>query len=583
MSGQSGEVIDRPWLPFAGLALVAVLFAWLHLRAPVATYEVTAEAADQPLSVFMLREAKRLGLSPAQYFATNSVLVNYRAEAPERAFAYVGDRFQFDFFAGAAPLMNTLFTPFVATRGLSADMVAWYSTVFGALAIALAAGLAWRACGPWHGVLTAAFLLLPLSWLIHTKIGYAAWMPCAAGVTLTAWLAWRYFTRPSLGAAAALGALCGVLYLSSWIAVAFAALLAALVVPLARPFRPSRVVLHGVAGIGAAALALGAGLWLYCAWYHLDPARVMAACNDNLLGRFQQGESRFNPMTHGERIAHAFRLMFLDMTAFEHPDKAMEGQPAVPWFFTAAFVAGLLCCIRDRRPADRFALVWLFATYAPLVALITFAHRYALLGLPALAFIAARGVCAVGSEVRRADASTWRKVYVPMLAAAGAWTLWNTDQVYRNDYLLQKRPEFETDRARGHEAWTAWLKAGHDPARTMVVMSDSIMFTPSQFLYHTIERPYRFAYLGKHVPSGSTAERMKAWEDELLRDADQVVYVLSTVMFPGPDGNPINDPRPFLALHPNLQPAFTYAYAGRNPSILAFVVSRTNSAATAAQ
>ena len=572
----------KSWALFTAAALVTFLaFYWLFLDRLFVCEDVNMETMDWPLSVAHLELAREKGVPPAVYFQSDPVWNNLKEQDSKGAYAYFHNRFQFEFFSYISPLVNFLYVPFIRLAGVSAATVALYATFFAAVAWIMTGMLALRFFGRWCALLAMLFLISSLSWLIHTKVGYAPHMPSASLMALLALCAYSYacqaadspgFSRRA-GPLAGMGCLFGLMYLVGWVTVAFGALMACLVIALNGPRRVGSALADlGLVFAAALAAVLLATIG-YAAWYHCSFTEIHSAIRDLMFGRFFQGGVPGQEMTLAGKLAYAFRCTFWDMRTADHLDKCLEGFPAIPPIFGVLFGVGLLYSIKERTLADKTLLIWLVSVFGVLGSFFTFTHRYALLVLPAMSIVAARGVAGVTRDVFRWRGDVARLAFVSGVVLLMGLSLMQTHRLFYVGYMLQKPPDFEVDRARGHAPFAKWLQQTGSPQDTLVVLGDPVMFPHTSFLFNTFGSDYRFVYWPNYFGTASTPEQVREWEQRQLAQYRQIVYAFSPFLLGNPrTGIFSNDWRPFQEAHPGLRPVWTYSYAARPPSILVFEI-----------
>ncbi|MCX6907611.1 MAG: hypothetical protein NTY01_06160, partial [Verrucomicrobia bacterium] len=536
--------------------------------------DIGCEAIDKPLATAHVLKAREKGVSLHEYMQNDPVWADMKREDPQWSYAYVGKRFQFEFFACQAPLLSFCYVPFLKLSGVSAAAVALYSTFFATAAVLLMAWLAWKAFDGWHALAAVLCVTSSLIWLIHIQAAYAAWMPSAFLICGMACCLYLYSTagrRWALGVAAAC---LGLLYLTGWLSHVAGFFLLALAL-LAMRRRPWRTFLSD--GFFAAAVTVATILAVsgaYAAWARCSFWEIHATMFDDMFNRFSLGGvPMLEKLTFPEKLAYAFRCMFMDSTTADHLDKCLEGRPAIPLLFSLFTMIGALYAIKNRSVSDKLVMLWLVAVFALLGAAMTYTHRYALLGLPAMALLASRGIVGLGNDLLRLAPKAVNG-YGLLVGAAFCVTLCSTHHSYFEDYLHHKRPDFEVDRARGMGVLTRWIKGHYSPEDTLVVYGDPIMFARNFHMFYFFDRPFRFKYWSNHFNSNSPAGQVKAWEETQLSQFRRLVFVFSPVLMGDPQAQLFkNDFRPFIAAHGNSKPVFVHAYDGR-PMFFAFEVSR---------
>jgi hypothetical protein len=578
----------KAWALLAVAALTTFLaFNWLFLDQLFAFEDVNMEAMDTPLTVGYLEQAREKGIAASAYFHSDPIWDNLKKENPEGAYAYFGKRFQFEFFAFQWPMLSIFFVPFVKLVGVCANTVTLYSTFFAAVAWVLTGLLALKLFGRWCVWLAMLFLISSLSWLIHAKVGYSAHMPSASLMVVLALCSYTYARRTENDSGirncalplAGMGCVLGMMYMEGWLVVVFGTLVTGLTIVLNGPRRIARAMTDFGCVAGAAVAAILLVTAGYAVYYHCTFAEIHSAIHDVMFGRFSQGGVPGQEMTLAGKMAYAFRCMFWDMRTPDHLDKCLEGFPAIPPVFSVLFAVGLLYTIKERTLADKTLLIWLVSVFAVLGSAFMFTHRYALMALPAMSLVAARGVTGVATDLFRWRGTAMR---LPFVAGVALWlviSLMQTHEQFYVGYMLRKPPDFEVDRARGHAAFATWLRQTGSPQDTLVVLGDPVMFPHSCFLFNTFGRDYRFMYWSNHFGTASTAEEIRHWEWQEFAHYRRIVCAFSPILLGNSQTGAIrNDWRPFLAAHPGLRPSWTYSYAGRQPSILVFEIDSPKSA-----
>ncbi len=578
----------KSWALFAAAALVTFLaFYWLFLDRLFVFEDVNMEAMDTPLTVGHLERAREKGVPASTYFHSDPVWNDLKEQNPAGAFAYFGKRFQFEFFAFQWPMLSFLFVPFVKLMGVCTDTVSLYSTFFSAVAWILTGMLALRLFGRWCALLAMLFLISSLSWLIHTKVGYSAHMPSASLMVFLALCSFSYARRAEGDSGirrralplAGMGCVLGLMYMEGWLVVVFGALITGFTVVLSGPRRVASALADFGCVLGATVAAILLVTAGYAAYYHCSFSEIHNAICDVMFGRFSQGGVPGQEMTLAGKMAYAFRCTFWDMRTPDHLDKCLEGFPAVPSLFSVLFGAGLLYAIKERTPADKALLIWLVSVFSVLGSVFTFTHRYALMALPAMSIVAARGVAGIASDLFRWRGAAARLPLVAGVVLLLGLSLVQTHSEFYVGYMLHKPPDFEMDRARGHAAFARWLRQTGSPHDTLVVLGDPVMFPHSCFLFNTFGRDYRFIYWSNYFGTTSTPEQVRDWEQRQLAQYRRIVCAFSPILLGNSQTGAVNnDWRPFLAAHPGLRPAWTYSYAGRQPSIVVFEIASPKSA-----
>ncbi len=557
------------------VALALAALYWTQLAQIFIVEDPGPEAFMQPLMVGYLEKARQMGLSPAQYFNQGPFWKNYKQQESFWAHQCPGNQMIYEFFAYVTPTLCLFYLPFVKIAGVGAKTVALYSTFFSVLAWIGTGLLALRLFGRWLTILCMLLLLSSLSWLIHIKVGYASWMPSVFLMNAIGFCLFSYMKNPRHAYLAAVGVFLGIMYMMSQIPVAFGVLMTGFVILFARPKALSR----SAAGVGWLSVSLLITVmvisFVYAGFYHCTASNIHSALLANYFSRFLGGGTPGNPLSISGKAAYAFRCMFIDMETFDHPDKYLEGTPAIPWVFSIFLVVGLLYAIKNRTLENDFLLVWLFSIFGFLGMAFSFTHRYSILAMPAMCILAAQGILGFGSDLARFKPKVLPFVYAFLVCAALAAAIFQIHENYYIQYTLHKPPNLEVDRLRGHSKVAAWLKENCNPEQTLVVLNDPIMFGSCIYYFHTFGHEYRFIFWSNYFGGGGTAAQVKAWERDVFSQYQKIIFVFSTQFYPYPQPHtPSNDWRPFLAAHPGIKPKFIYAYANRPASILLFEVTK---------
>jgi hypothetical protein len=566
--------VSQQWLGALALAFTVALFAWMFFADIFAYDDIGCEALDKPLAIGHVLKAREKGVSLHEYMQNDPVWADMKSGDPEGSYAYAGKRFQFEFFACQAPLLSFCYVPFVKLAGVSAAAAILYSTFFSTVTVLLMAWLAWKAFDGWHALVVVLCMTGSLIWLIHIKAAYAAWMPSACLICGMACCLYLYATAGRRWTLAVAAVCLGLLYLTGWLShvAGFFLLALALVVMRRRTWKTFFTEGFFVAAVTVATILVvsaGYAMWARCSFWEIH-----ATMFDDMANRFSLGGvPMLEKLTFPEKLGYAFRRMFLDSITADHLDKCLEGRPAIPVVFGLFTFIGTFYAIKNRSVPDKLVMLWLVAVFGLLGAAMTYTHRYALLALPAMALLAARGVVGLGEDLRRL-VPTAVNGYGLLVGAVFCVTVCATHHDYFETYICHKRPEFETDRQRDRGVLVRWIQAHYSPEETLVVYGDPIMFARNFHMFYFFDRPFRFKYWSNHFNSRSTTEQVKAWEREQLVRFRRLVFVFSPVLMGDPQTQQFkNDFRPFLAAHGNPQPVFTHAYDGR-PLFFAFEVNR---------
>jgi len=543
---------------------------------PIFTYkENDPETMDPLLAVGYLEEARSQGVPLREFFASSSLFDDVKREDPKQSFDYPRKHFHFEWMSLSTPAINLAYLPFVRLFGVSSDTIAIYSNFYCILTFCIVALLALLAYGKWCSLLSVAFLSSSLVWLIHVKVGGMQWMPSVLLCSILVLFLFLYLKHNSSVWLVLSGASLGLLYLTGWISFPFGALILGLGFVMGTFTRKSRSFLDALLLATSVFFTICVISAIYAIRYKCSLWDIHLAIFDCLIGRFFQGGVPGVTLSILGKISYAFKCMFIDMTQYDHLDKCLEGTSAVSGFFTLSFIVGLFYTFKSRQLSDRCMLLWFFCVFSVLCTVYLYAHRYAIMGLPAAAIIAARGVEQAGRQIY---SSKYRQMFWPTVVIMVFLTVQNVSSTYTHyysDYMFHKAPNYEIDRMRGHVAFSNWLKTNCQQNKTLVVLGDPVMFAHTCFLFNTFSSPYRFIYWNNHFSGSSSPSSVLDWEKGQLNTYDKIVFSFSTKLLGNRDGNSFfNDWRPFIAAHPNIRPVFEYSYDGRSPYFVVFVVSK---------
>jgi len=559
----------------AAFVLLLVVFARLYICHLFINENPNSEATDIPLTVAHLSLAHEKGVRADEYFQKDyPVWANLKAEDPRRLTGYCG-MFQFQLMA-CMVMWNLCFMPFVNVLGVGAHAIAAFSTFYSVCAIAAIMVFAYVSFGRWVSILGGFFLVTSLSWLIHTKVGYPQWMPSALIMSLIMICAFLNSKKGGYRFLILMGVLQGLLYLMCWLSVFFGGMLILLAVVLEGPRTLSKVLVALcvlAASFGATVLAVS---WVYSLYFGYDMVELHRTMFAMMFGRFSQGTMPFFKLSVAGKIFLGLKCMFVDMEWIEHVDKQLEGQPSISVFFTICFVIGLLSAIKERSVPERLLLIFLLSVFWPLDTVAMYSNRYAIMALPGMAVLAARGVVVLAGDIFRSKPKEVGLVFVLLLCCGMAYTTVSTYQKYYGEYVLNKKPNLEIDVVRGQLEVSSWIKNSCPQRETLVIMNDPTTFPCTCFLFNTFGWEYPFVYWSNHLGPGAAPKDVLAWEDEMLKRYRHLVYAFSTQLLASRNGPGayFNDWRPFMAAHPELRPVFTYSYAQRPPLIVMFRVQR---------
>lgn len=566
--------LGRVWWFAAGCCLFA--FLGFYVCHAYVLEDVNMEAMDIPLAVGHMMRAAKAHVSAEEYFQTNVAWYDLKTQNPAGAYAYFGGAFQFSFFSKVQPLLVMLFYPFVLGMGVTTKTVIAYSTTYCAVTWLLLGILGYKLYGKWAALVASTMPMLSLVWLIHTKVGYAAHMPSAALMVGLAIVLCQYLSSDRWWLPLGAGGIIGLMYLVGWLAVVFGGIFVVGVLLLCAQ-RGIRGTVRALALVAAGAVGVVGFLTVaYSAFFNVSCRGVHEAILSVMFGRFQQGGVPGQELSFGGQLSYAFHCMFFDMRTYDHLDKCLEGAPAIAWPFSFCFLAGLLYAIKERTLADRVVLMWLLAVFGVLGCAFTFTHRYALLGMPAMALLASRGVLGISREEIFVKRRCLQKTVAGLGLCALALGAYQTHHQYFCEYIGNKPADFELDRARGHARFGAWLKEVAPAASALVVLNDATTCPHTSFLFNTFGYDYRFVYWNNYFTHNSTAGDVLRWEKQQFKRYERLIYLFSTQMIRQVyGGQPQNDWRAFLLAHPGLVPAWRYAYDGRPPLLFGFVIERT--------
>lgn len=483
------------------------------------------ESMDIPLTVGYLEKG-----------FPQSVINNYVEQDSHGAFSYPNRAFKFNHYASQAPLLNLCYTPFIKLFGVNNRAIALHSLFFTSLLLIGTFLLALRMYDKWVALLAIALMVSSLSLLIHSKNG----VPHSIVATcLMIALAYFLYEYKEIYALVGIGVVMSLIYFTGWIVIAFAMVFIA--IALWRKIGPMEV------GIIISSLFVTTILFtsFYYLYYSISAVEVHKGIYGALFSRFTQGQNPAIEVDLWMKPVLAFKWLFINMECFDHPDKYLEGRPAIPLLFTLLFFWGLLKC-------HKITLGWLIGVFSILLTIYLFANRYAILALPAMAIIAANGV----------RVSKW---YVKAFVTIGLiFTLATTYIQYYREFTLAKPANFEVDRMRGHTKFYSWVKNNFDPASTMIVLGDPVNLSPTPLMFHTFDNPFKFLIWSNYFNQGSKTEDI-AMVEQLVWNAGykRIVYAFSC--------QSVVDWTPFIVANPGLEPSFDYIYPTKGLLLVAFI------------
>ena len=544
---------------------------WMYLQNLYVVQDYNPEAMDIPLTLGYMDLAKSQGV-PAREFMNNSPIFEDTKREDPMSFAYYGKRFEFDLFVHVAPFLASAYYPFVVLTGVNGITLANYSTFFCLMTLVCLFVLVLVMYDKWSALFSVLFLVSSLAWLIHMKIGYSAWMPSVFVTCLIVLLLYLYQRSGGIVLLIATGVLFACLYLTAWISAVTSFVMITMTLVLAgRGYRKGIFADLFVFGLSSVCAVLFF-VFVYAKFFNCSQYEVYKALFDVFFMRYSEGGiTSFHPSISG-KLAYAFKCLFVDMIQFDHTDKHFEGGLAVPPVFSVCFIVGLLLMIKNRSSQDKLILVWLVSVFCIVGYLYLYAHRYGLLVLPAMAVIASIGM------VKSLRAIADLKIKYALSAGAAIWlgfSLLQTHDDYYVGFTLNRRPDFDSDALRGVAKVATWLKKNYSPVDTLVVLSDRMMFSRTQFLFYTFGYNYHYRYWANYIKPGATAANVADFEKSLPVQYKNIVFVFSTTLLADrASGLAINDFRPFLAAHPGIRPVMTYNYGDRPPSKIMFEISR---------
>ncbi len=558
-----------------GLLLVLGVFYWIYL-AQIRTLIHTdgdGESWDAPVAVGFLEMARARGVSPSEYFSKDPTFDNVKEQDDHHAHAYPRHRFRFEFFAYNQPLPSFLYLPFVKALGVGPQTVIIYSTFFSFLALVITGWLARSMFGWFEGVLAPFLLLITLSWMIHVQAGHASWMPSVILVLLLVAALYQYRLKNERHLLLVGGVAIGMMYMTGWITVVPGALIGGLALFWFHFREPFKLLQNGVWVAGSAILAVLGITWVYMLFYRCGFMDVHLAMFDNMFNRFTQGGSPGHNPSVFEKVGYALKCLVIDSTTFDHKNKCLEGKPVIPYIFNFLFVVGLYFSLRRKSVADQCLWIWLISVFGFLTTISLFTHRYSLLLLPAMAMVAARGMVDLFAVVSSFKWPIARQIFGVFTFLGLAHATWLTHHQFYGEYRQHKAVDFELDRGRGQQEFVTWLKKNCPPSETLLALDEPIVFQHMIFFFNAFDEQYRFIYLSNYFSPQSTPEEVERWEKTVFQNYKRIIYAFSAYPFFGPDGRTqVNDPRPFLAAHPGLEPVMVYSYDQRPPNFAIFEV-----------
>jgi len=562
---------------FLGIICLGVAIYWLYFENLFILKNINGECMDFPVTAGYLEMARSRDLSPQDFFNDPKIFGNYKEQAKEWVFNYPRQRFQFEWVSFQSPLI-TCYVPFVKLWGVNAKAATCYATTFSLLAWIGTAMLALKMFGRWHALLSVSLLITSLSWLIHIK---AAVPQPPLSICLMIGLAYSLFIyaeRPRLLPLFWIGAFVAFSYLTGWIVFGFALGLSVLALPMFGPRRISLLLRDYGLVVLSFIMVSAVFTFAYATYYRCSFFEIHQAVFDALFSRFSSGSvPGYQPSLAG-KLAWGFRGLFMDMHVFDHPDKYLEGSPAIPFIFSLFFFLGLIFALRGRKLANKMLFLWMAVVFGILGSIYLFANRYALLALPAMSIMAANGVIQLYKIIQN-RLPRLRLLYAGAFIMGLGLSVYATHEQYYNDFTNEKPPNFEVDRLRGHAEFSEWLTTHHSSSDTLVVLGDGINLIAFHFLYNTFDHPYPFVIWTNYFGPQTTPQAILEWEKKNWSTGyKKIVYVFATQLLT----NPLtkvqdNNWQPFLNAHPGIKPQFYYSYADRPPLMYAFEVSQRES------
>jgi len=557
---------------FATLIVIASLF-WMYFSNMYIIEDYNGEAMLTLTVVAYMKMAQQRGVPIREFLCKDLVFENIKKEDPN-AYHCPGKRFEVDYYVHVSPIMNMLYYPFIALSGLNGKTIANFSTTFFIAGLILLAWLTWKIYDKWTVLVVILFLMMSISWLIHLKVAYPGWMQGFFAYIGLAFVLDRYIHYLSRTMLVISGMILACLYNMASLHSVMALLFILMV-----------IIIEGrcsIKGISIDLLTTGISfcfsvlflVWLYSLMFGLSQADIHRTVLDGNTHRFTGGAVPQFPFSPGGKLWYLFKCTFIDSTTIDHPDKYLEGVPAISWFFSVFFGFGIFYAIRDRRDSDRLILLWLASVFVAMCVYL-YAPRYALMGIPAMAIIAARGFMGTLSDFAQAKSRWISFASVAAFILMAGLSIRNVHNEFYGRYMHQKPFALDIDIFRGQYKFSEWLKSEINPETDLVVMSDPTTYPRACFTFYTFEKNYRFCYWMNYLPGLKSKESVIEWEKQLLAKYKKVVFAFTTLMFSDyRTGAVINDPRLFIEAHPKLTPVFVYSYEKRAPSLIAFEITR---------
>jgi hypothetical protein len=351
-------------------------------------------------------------------------------------------------------------------------------------------------------------------------------------------LAYFLYEYKEVSSLVGIGAVMSLIYFTGWIVIAFALVFIAVALWRKVGFIEVGVI---IASFLVTTILFTSFYYLY---YSIPALDLHKGIYGALFSRFTQGQNPAIEVSLWMKPVLAFKWLFINMECFDHPDKYLEGCPAIPLLFTLLFFWGLLKC-------HRITLGWLIGVFSILLTIYLYANRYAILALPAMAIVAANGV----------RQSKW---YVKGFVTIGLVFTLATTYIQYKDFTIDKPANFEVDRMRGHTKLYGWVKGSFDPTSTLVMLGDPVNLSPAPLMFHTFDNPYKFLIWTNYFDVQSKTEDIERVE-QLVWNAGfkRIVYAFSC--------QSIVDWTPFIVANPGLEPSFQFIYPTTGLLMVAFI------------
>ena len=556
------------------IGVTGLMFYVFYFHKLTSVEDLNMEAVDIPLAVSFLEKAKSQKISFYDFAKSDPTLLNLDAENYKMANDYVGIM-QFKYMAGQAPLTAFMYLPFIKLFGVTNLAVALYSVTYFAITLALLWLLIHKMYGKWHPFPALWLIMTNLAFLIHIKMVYAVWMPSFLVLTIEAICLYMYMQDGRKIWLILCGFTICLLLLIAWITIAFGVLFCMILIIWNDIKKGITKTFCSLIWIFVPCVVLTA-VWIpaYSAYYNLPTSEMAGVLLMGVLNRFFQGGVPIVDLSVSGRLGYAFKCMFVDSTTFDHIDKCIEGVPAVNIIFALLILVGLVYSFKDRKPQDVLILVWALSVFGFLVVAFDFTHRYAIMGVPALAVIASRGCLSLMSEFYKRQLV--KTTAITSIFLVGVWLVsaFVTYDNYYRGYEKEKKPDFEVDRVRGHNFIFSWIVKKFDPVDTLVVLGDPIMVSHNSFLFYTAGHSFKFKYYYNTCYNGlgiRTPQAFREWQARMLTEYKNIIFVIPLINFYRT--NPIYW-HPIVEVNKDIKPALVYSYAGRQPMLAVMHVKR---------